>query len=124
MVRWRWPTTIRSQLLFGFGAILLVSFISAAIGYRSLAQLRNTSQTLLDSSARVRELSLELQRDFLVARQTEEIYLNSWKTSLAQPDSQTLIQENQAALTAARENLSELARLEGPDSDLAPNWPC
>ncbi|RZM75699.1 EAL domain-containing protein [Leptolyngbya iicbica] len=120
LVSLRWLKTIRSQLLFGFGAILLVSFTSSAIGYRSLAQLRNTSQTLLERSARVRELSLELQRNFLTARHTEEVYLNSWKDRTAPTDAQTLVSENQAALSAARANLAELTQLEGPDSDLAP----
>ncbi|MEM6713756.1 MAG: EAL domain-containing protein [Cyanobacteria bacterium P01_C01_bin.147] len=112
-------TTIRSQLMFGFGAILLVSFTSSAIGYRSLAELRNTSQTILQSSARVRELSLELQKNFLAARQAEEIYLNGWKTNITTDDAQTLIRTNQEALSAACENLSELLALEGSTSELS-----
>ena len=112
-------TTIRSQLMFGFGAILLVSFTSSAIGYRSLIQLRNTSQTLLESSARVRELSLELQRNFLTARQAEEIYLNRWQTTIMTDDAQDLIQANEQALAAARKNLAALLTLEGPNSELS-----
>lgn len=112
-------TTIRSQLTFGFGAILFVSFTSSAIGYRSLVQLRNTSQTLLESSARVRELSLELQRNFLTARQAEETYLNRWQTTITTEDAQVLIQANEQALAAARENLFDLLELEGSSSELA-----
>lgn len=112
-------TTIRSQLMFGFGAILLVSFTSSAIGYRSLMQLRNTSQTLLESSARVRELSLELQRNFLAARQAEEIYLNRWKTTITPEDARALVQAKEQALAAARQNLSDLTTLEGRNSELS-----
>jgi len=118
-VPWGWPKTIRSQLMLGFGAILLVSFTSSAIGYRSLAQLRSSSRALVDNSARVRDLSLELQANFLQARQAEEIYLNRWKTSITAKDVQGLIQENERYLVAARKNLSELKALEGEKSDLS-----
>lgn len=118
-VQWGWPKTIRSQLMVGFGAILLVSFTSSAIGYRSLAQLRSSSRALVENSTRVRDLSLELQTNFLQARQAEEIYLNRWKTSITANDTQALIQENEQYLAAARENLSELKALEGAQSDLS-----
>lgn len=118
-VRLRRLKTIRSQLMFGFGAILLVSFTSSAIGYYSLTQLRYKSQTILENSARVRELSLELQSNFLQARQAEEVYLNSWKPTITAEDAQELIRVNQDYLSAARENLSELRAIEGSDSDLS-----
>lgn len=117
--RWGWPRTIRSQLMFGFGAILLVSFTSSAIGYRSLVQLRRSSRTLVEDSAQVRDLSLELQSHFLQARQAEEIYLNRWKTSITAKDAQALIQENAQHLATARENLAALKALEGEQSDLS-----
>ena len=110
-VPWGWPKTIRSQLMLGFGAILLVSFTSSAIGYRSLAQLRSSSRALVDNSARVRDLSLELQANFLQARQAEEIYLNRWKTSITAKDVQGLIQENERYLIAARK---KFVGVEGP----------
>jgi len=115
----RWPKTIRAQLMLGFGAILLVSFTSAAIGYSSLQRLRNSSRTTLENAARIRELSLELQSNFLQARQAEEVYLSEWKTAHINHTAETLINANQAHLRAARDNLIALKMLEGPQSDLA-----
>lgn len=71
--------TIRAQLMLGFGVILLLHGLSAAIGYGSLQRLRYRSQTALDNAAQVRELSLELQNNFLLARQAEEAYFEAWQ---------------------------------------------
>ncbi|PSN19130.1 GGDEF domain-containing protein [filamentous cyanobacterium CCP5] len=108
-----WPKTIRAQLRLGFGAILLVSCVSSAIGYSSLQRLRTSSQASLDSAARVRELSLELQVNFLQARQAEKDYLREWRMASFRDNAQRYIVTNHAFLTAAQDNLASLETIPG-----------
>ncbi|HEY9890009.1 MAG TPA: EAL domain-containing protein [Candidatus Obscuribacterales bacterium] len=106
----RWSKTIRAQLMCGFGAILLVSCVSSAIGYSSLQRLRHSSQTTLDQATQIRELSLELQSNFLRARQAEEAYLTHWK-SLSAEDLEQAAATNRRHLASVRHNLARLQAL-------------
>ena len=111
------PATIRGQIRLGFGTILLLGFVSTAIGYRSLEHLSDSSRAILQQSARVRELSLELQSNFLRARQAEESYLHHWKTTPNSTDE--FVPANQAHLAAAYQNLADLQQIEQPNSELS-----
>lgn len=115
----RWPNTIRAQLFVGFGAILLVSFTSSAIGYVSLYWLRTSGNEALGNAAQVRELSLELQTNFLRARQAEDDYISNWQSAATDGHADALIQANQESLNQACANLEALKALEGSQSDLA-----
>jgi diguanylate cyclase (GGDEF)-like protein/PAS domain S-box-containing protein len=109
--KFRWSKTIRAQLTFGFGTILLLNCVSAAIGYGSLQRLRNSSQTTLENAAQVRELSLELNNHFLLARQAEENYLNNWQNSNIRQQDKDFIAANQASLFQVRNCLEKLRSL-------------
>jgi diguanylate cyclase (GGDEF)-like protein/PAS domain S-box-containing protein len=109
--KFRWSKTIRAQLTFGFGTILLLNCVSAAIGYGSLQRLRNSSQTTLENAAQVRELSLELNNHFLLARQAEENYLNNWQNSNIRQQDKDFIAANQASLFQVRNCLKKLRSL-------------
>ena len=111
------PATIRGQIRLGFGTILLLGFVSTAIGYRSLEHLSDSSRAILQQSARVRELSLELQSNFLRARQAEESYLHHWKTTPNSTDE--FVPANQTHLAAAYQNLADLQQIEQPNSELS-----
>ncbi len=115
----RWRNSIRAQLMLGFGVILLLHGLSAAIGYGSLQWLRHRSQTTLDNAAQLRELSLELKTNFLLARQAEEAYFARWQGRDSRTDEQIYVQANQAYLAKARETLTALRQLDGQNSDLA-----
>jgi PAS domain S-box-containing protein len=115
----RWSKTIRARLTFGFGMILLLNCISAAIGYGSLQRLRNSSQVALDNAAQLRELSLELNNHFLKARQAEERYLNRWQTSSPDQDNPKLITTHENELAQARLELKQLRALDQQEPELA-----
>lgn len=117
--RLRWLKTIRAQLMVGFGVILVLHGLSAAIGYGSLQRFRHRSQAALDDAARVREISLELKANFLLARQAEEAYFDTWQGRNVSANAQAYKQTNQAYLTKARENLADLRDLEDQNPDLA-----
>lgn len=115
----RMPKSIRIQLMLGFGAILLLSCISSAIGYVSLQRLRSSSQTTLENAAQVRELSLELKTNFLLARQAEEAYLHNWRVASFSQNAHIDITTNQVYLAQARANLAALKTLDDQNPDLA-----
>jgi diguanylate cyclase (GGDEF)-like protein len=115
----RWSKTIRARLTFGFGMILLLNCISAAIGYGSLQRLRNSSQVALDNASQLRELSLELSSHFLKARQAEEGYLNHWQTSSLNQENSVLIATHENELIQARLDLNQLRALDQQEPDLA-----
>ncbi|PSN15095.1 GGDEF domain-containing protein [filamentous cyanobacterium CCT1] len=117
--RLRWFKTIRAQLTLGFGVILLLHGLSAAIGYGSLQRLRSRSQTTLDNAAQLRERSLELKTNFLLARQAEEAYFDTWQGGNLEADAQVHVQTNQAYLAQARQNLAALRKLDAQDPELA-----
>lgn len=114
----RW-SSIRSQLMLGFGIILLLHGISVAISYGSLQRLRHRSQTTLDNAAQVRELSLTLKSNFLLARQAEEAYFNNWQGGKAGLNGDTYRATNRTYLAQARENLAELRKLDDQNREFA-----
>ncbi|MBE9155954.1 EAL domain-containing protein [Nodosilinea sp. LEGE 06152] len=117
--RLRWFKTIRAQLTLGFGVILLLHGLSAAIGYGSLQRLRSRSQTTLDNAAQLREWSLELKTNFLLARQAEEAFFDTWQGGNMDATAQVHVQTNQAYLAQARQNLADLRALEAQNPELA-----
>ena len=115
----RWHRSIRAQLMLGFGVILLLHGLSAAIGYGSLQRLRHRGQTTLTNAAQLRELSLELKTNFLLARQAEEAYFDAWQGENVSGDAQVYEQANRAYLAKARENLANMRKLEAQNPELA-----
>lgn len=107
-----WLKSIRAQLLLGFGTILMVNCLSAAIGYSSLQRLRSSTQTALDNAARIQALTLKLETHFLKARQAEETYLNNWRVADFSQNAQHYIDANQRHLNEARNNLTVLRTID------------
>lgn len=95
-------------MLLGFGAILLFNGISTAIGYLSLQRLRASTQTKLEHAAQIRELSLDIRNEFLIARQYEESFLNRWRTAEFQAESDDFIAANQEYLSQSRGKIDQL----------------
>ena len=117
--RWCRPKTIRGQLRLGFGVILVLHGLSAAIGYGSLQRLRYYSQIHLDEAHQVRELSLRLQRNFLLARQVEEAYFDSWRQGGDPSRSQDYVQAHQRHVVRLQDNLTDLETLADQAPELA-----
>lgn len=104
-------TSIRSQMMLGFGIILLFNGISAAIGYLSLQRLQANTQTALEQAAQIRELSLEVRNEFLLARQYEESFLTQWQTTGFRSHAQQYVDTNQQYLERSRAKLAEIEQL-------------
>jgi anti-anti-sigma regulatory factor/HAMP domain-containing protein len=108
---------IRTQLFLGMGGILLLSLFIAVIGYWSLSSFRLGLHTTVEEANRVRELSLEIENCFLLARQDEIRFLDNWRSMGFETASEEYVAPNQANLALAWERLDELERLVQAASD-------
>jgi diguanylate cyclase (GGDEF)-like protein len=105
--------------MLGFGVILVLHGLSAAIGYGSLQRLRHRSQTALDRAAQMQTLSLELKTNFLLARQAEEAYFDTWQAGSGGGQAQVPLQTNRTYLERAQANLRALRVLDAESGELA-----
>jgi signal transduction histidine kinase len=103
------PTTsIRTLLSLGFGLILVLNLISAIIGYLSLRNVQSETQVVLEEANRVRELSLEVENEFLLARASEASFLTSWRSIGFDSAVARYVTANQTSLARARARLNEI----------------
>jgi len=119
------PKTMRGQLRLGFGVILVLHGLSAAISYVSLQRFYYYSQATLAEAQQVQELSLQLKSHFLLARQAEKRYFDTWRQGEGsvhnQDNSQQNIQSHRYYLAQVQQNLADLQPLAAQTPELAPS---
>jgi len=103
--------SIRTQLILGFGLILVLNLISAVIGYLSLTNLQASFQSTFEDAGQIRELSLEAQTEFLLARQSEANFLARWRTLGYDAAAAENVLANHDHLTLAQSKLDDLDKL-------------
>ncbi|OQY46527.1 MAG: hypothetical protein B6242_07545 [Anaerolineaceae bacterium 4572_78] len=103
--------SIQTQLILGFGLILVLAFIIAIIGYLSLYNLQSNVDTTLDEAYRIRELSLEIENEFLLARQNENAFLDNWRNIGFEIAMSKYVWETHHHLKQAKEKLDEITYL-------------
>jgi anti-anti-sigma regulatory factor/HAMP domain-containing protein len=108
---------IRTQLLLGMGGILLLSLFIAVIGYWSLSSFQSGLHTTVEEANQVRELGLEIENRFLLARQDEIRFLDNWRSIGFEAASKEYVAPNQDNLALAWERLNELESLVQAASD-------
>lgn len=104
-------TSIKAQLTLGFGLILTLALIIAVIGYVSLRNLQLGVEATLEEASQIRLLSLEIKNEFLLARQSEADFLNTWQAIGYHAATDQYVTANQAALERARHKLDEMDHL-------------
>lgn len=104
--------------MLGFGGILLLNLISAVIIYGTLQHFRHRAQGTIDYAGRVRELTLELKNNFLLARKAENLLLDNWQLNKVNPEIQTALNTQENYLKQAVQNLSALQTLQQQNSDI------
>ena len=103
--------SIQAQLNLGIGLILVLGFIIAIIGYVSLSRLQTGIQVTLEEASRIRELSLKIESEFLLARQDEASFLTGWRSMGTNAASVQYVSSNQNHLELARTYLGNLESL-------------
>jgi GAF domain-containing protein len=104
-------SSIRTQIILGFGLILGLTLIIVAINLLSLRRLEADIRATVDEASRVRELSQEFQNQFLLARQEEKAFLDNWRVLGFETAADTHVTANQTHTAQARESLNELKDL-------------
>ncbi|MGD2049060.1 MAG: hypothetical protein PVH03_06175, partial [Chloroflexota bacterium] len=104
-------SSIRTQIILGFGLILGLTLIIVAINLLSLRRLEADIRATVDEASRVRELSQEFQNQFLLARQEEKAFLDNWRVLGFEAAADTHVTANQTHTAQARESLNELKDL-------------
>ncbi len=102
--------SIRSQLALGFGLMLFLATVIAIIGFQSLQDLTNV-QTKLEEANQIRRLSLEIETEFLQARQAESNFLASWRALGFEAAQTEYVSANIFHLNQARVKLNEIDTL-------------
>lgn len=111
-------TSIRTLLGLGFGLILVLNLISAIIGYLTLRNLQTGIEVALDEATRVRELSLEVENEFLLARANEASFLTGWRSVGFDTAVAHYVTANQSSLARARSKLNEIDTVVQAANDL------
>ncbi|MCU0479769.1 MAG: ATP-binding protein [Anaerolineae bacterium] len=103
--------TIRFFLLLGFAVILGLSLLIAVIGYMSLTNLQNSIQVALNEAVAIRDYSLQIENDFLSARQYESNFLDNWRLLGFDEAENRFMMPYTTAIESAQTQLDELISL-------------
>ncbi len=106
----RWGS-IQTQLILGFGPILILTLITAIAGYWGLQSLRTGIETTIEEASQVRELSREIENEFLLARQSEADFVAKWRSMGFAAAEAEYIAANQRHLAQAQTALDEIESL-------------
>lgn len=104
-------TSIRSQIILGFGLILGLTLLIVLINYLALRNVQADIQSTVNEAIRVRERGLEIQNQFLLARQAEQQFLAEWRPVGFENAKERYVAANQARLAEARAALDKLDTL-------------
>lgn len=103
--------SIRFFLMLGFAVMLGLSLIIALIGYIGLRNLQESTEMALNQAVQIRNFSLQIQNDFLNARQYEADFLDNWRIlGFDEADNRFIIPHTQA-LESAETQLMALLQL-------------
>ena len=103
--------SIRTRLLLWFGSVLLVILLVVGLGYWALQSLRTVANLTLQEVTPIRELSLEIENDFLAARESEASFMSRWRSIGFDAAVSLYIPTNQNHLARARKSLNDLQAL-------------
>ncbi|UCG25191.1 MAG: GAF domain-containing protein [Chloroflexota bacterium] len=104
-------SSIRTQIIMGFGLILGLTLIIVVINFFALQILRSGIEVTVEEAGRVRELGLAIQNEFLLARQEEQLFLDNWRGLGFEDASEQHVVKNQRFVNRARSNLQALETL-------------
>ncbi len=107
----RWMNSIRVQLRWGMGIILALVLLIGLIGYLSLRTIQVGLEQDLNQAIQLRELGLQIENHFLLARQSEANFFNRWQTIGFAAAKEQFVVVNQHHLRQARSHLDEVERL-------------
>ncbi|MGD8856738.1 MAG: GAF domain-containing protein [Chloroflexota bacterium] len=112
-LRSRTWSSIRTQIILGFGLILGLTLVIVVINFFALQIVRSGIEATVDEAGRVRELSQAIQNEFLLARQQEQLFLDNWRGLGYEEAFKRHVIQNDRFVNRARTNLAALEALLG-----------
>ncbi|NTW03067.1 MAG: HAMP domain-containing protein, partial [Oscillochloris sp.] len=103
-------STIRGQLILGLGLIVILMLITAVIAFINQQSVMRQINNTFREAAEKRDLSLQVQNAFLLARQSEGEFISSWRVT-GFDDAQPLVDANHQHLVNARAYLDQISTL-------------
>ncbi len=103
--------SIRVVLIAGIGFILALTLLMGFTAYSSLQQVQSSVQTNINEANRMRNLSLEVENQFLTARQYEAEFLNQVDEIRVAAADAELIALNEEQIVSARTNIDEMNQI-------------
>lgn len=103
--------SIQSQVLLALGFVLFLTLAIVAVGYVGLRGVQANATDILERATQIRELSLEIENEFFLARQSEAAFLNQWRSLGFELAEERYVSANQEHITSALEKLDELERV-------------
>jgi putative methionine-R-sulfoxide reductase with GAF domain len=110
-LRSRLLSSIRAQIVIGFGLILSLTLILVMINFFALQTVRSGIQATVDEAGKVREYGQTIQNEFLLARQEEKLFLDNWRGLGFEKAFDTHVSQNQWHANRARAALAQLDTL-------------
>ncbi len=104
-------SSIRTQIIMGFGLILGLTLIIVLINFFALQIVRSGIEATVDEASRVRELSQAIQNEFLLSRQQEQLFLDNWRGLGYEEAFRRHVVQNDRFVNRARTNLVALESL-------------
>ncbi len=104
-------SSIRVQLAVGFSLIMLIALLIFVVNLALFINLERESNRVAETVTAANVLGLELQREFLSARQAEATFLRSWRTLGFERAQASYVSQNEAFLQQAYTKLAELEAL-------------
>jgi putative methionine-R-sulfoxide reductase with GAF domain len=101
-------SSIRVQIVLGFGLILGLTLLIVLFNFFSIRTLESRIQATVEEASRIRELSLEIQNEFLLARREETSFLENWRAIGFDLAEGRHAQANQGHLIRAETDLNDL----------------
>ncbi len=109
--------SIRTRIILGFGIILGLTLIIVIINFSALQGLQTDIEASVDEAGQVQELSQYIANKFLLARQAEQAFLESWREDGFENARNTHIAKNTLNIDIARDNLASLTKLAQQSSE-------
>ncbi len=111
--------SIRSQVLGAVGGVLLLVLAIIVVGYGNLRGIQARATETLTSATQIRELSLEIENEFLLARQNEANFLSLWRSLGFELAAERYVTANQEHIALAQDKLRELEQvIDAADEDV------
>ena len=104
-------TSIRTTLVLGIGFIVALTLLMGVTAYISLQRIQEQIQTNITDANNVRNSSLEVENNFLIARQYESDFIDQVNRFGYEGADENFINLNNENLVLAQANLTEMQQI-------------